>query len=129
MKKVWNSFFAAVIVSLVLSSLAASSFADQGRINLSKSELKALLTTAKTPAEHRAIAAYYEQRAKDLTAESAEHQAMAEQFAKQPATIESKQGIGASHCRRFAQIYAIEAKEAANRAAEHEAMAVKAETK
>ncbi len=129
MKKVWNSFFAAVIVSLVLSSLAVSSFADQGRINLSKSELKALLATAKTPAEHRAIAAYYEQQAKDLTAKSAEHQAMAEQFAKQPPTIESKQGIGASHCRRFAHIYSTEAKEAANRAAEHEAMAVKAETK
>ena len=132
MKKSLSNCFAFVIVSLaLLSILPAYSVAEQGNPNLNKKELKALLATAKTPAEHRTIAAYYRQRAQTLANKSSEHSAMAEQFAKGPATIESKQGtsfgLGVSHCRYFAKQYAAEAKEAATLAAAHEEMATKTE--
>lgn len=132
MKKVLSNFFAiAIVFTVILSVGTPYASAVQGGNTLTKRELKALLASAKTPAEHRTIASYYRQQADTLNAKSAEHFAMAEEAAKNPALIESKQGIsfgpGASHCRYFAKQYAEQAKKAAGLAASHEAMAAVAE--
>jgi hypothetical protein len=132
MRKSLSTAFILIIVSMSLVSvLPVYSVAAESTPALNKKELKALVVTAKTPAEHRTIAAYYRQRAQALSNKSAEHSAMAEQFAKGPSTVESKHGIsfglGASHCRHFVKEYDEQAKEAATLAAYHEEMATKAE--
>ena len=131
MKKSLSNFFALVIVSLtLLSILPVYSVAEQSNPNLRKKGLKVLLATAKTPAEHRTIAAYYRQQAQTLASSAAEHSSMAGQFTRARAATDPKQGIAlalrASHCSYFAKQYAAQAKEAATLAAAHEEMAAKA---
>ena len=126
---------------LTIAVFAVSSFAPvvvaQGTPNtpISKKEFKALLKTAKGPSEHRTIAEYYRQEAQRLSASSREHAEMAEFYAKNPPfprALESKHGdtvMGASHCRKWAELNADEAKEAESLAALHEDMAKAAEQK
>jgi hypothetical protein len=74
--------------------------------NLSKKELKALLATAKTPADQEQLAAYYRDKARHLRTKAQEFSAQADYLATQPATIESKQGISCnctSHYRYFSK--------------------------
>lgn len=62
-----NSLIGLVILFLTLLSFApAYSAAAERKSTLSKKELKGLLKTAKTPSEHRTIAAYYRQEAQRL---------------------------------------------------------------
>jgi hypothetical protein len=62
-----NSLMALMIVFLTLLSFGpAYSAAAENRSTPSKKELKVLLKTAKTPSEHRTIAAYYRQEAQRL---------------------------------------------------------------
>ena len=130
-----NSFVAVLSLAVVLVSFIPQSFAADSEKSLSKKEVKALIATAKTPAEHRRIANYYRQQAARLTADAKEHVAMAEEYAKNPrfAAMETKQqasfGQGASHCRRWADLYNKQAKEAEALSALHEEMAKSAEQK
>jgi hypothetical protein len=127
MKKSLNILLSFVIVSVALFMFPTYSVAAEPGPSLTKKELKTLLATAQSPAEHRTIAAYYRQQAQALAAKSAEHSAMAEQFARSAAS-ESKQGtLGVSHCRYFAKQYAEQSNEAATLASAHEEMATKAE--
>jgi hypothetical protein len=130
-----NSFVALLTLTATLLSLIPASFAADSEKSLSKKEVKALIATAKTPAEHRRIASYYREQAVRLTANAKEHVAMAEEYAKNPtfAAMETKQqasfGQGASHCRRWADLYNQQAKEAEALAVLHEDMAKSAEQK
>lgn len=130
-----NSFVAVLSLAAILVSFIPRSFAADTEKNLSKKEVKVLIATAKTPAEHRRIATYYHEQAARLIANSNEHVAMAEAYAKNPvfAAVEAKQqasfGQGASHCRRWAELYKEQAKEAEVLAALHEEMAKSAEQK
>ena len=130
-----NSFSAVLSLAVILLSFIPRSFAAEGEKGLSKKEVKALIATAKTPAEHRRIASYYREQAARLTANAKEHVAMAEEYAKNPtfAAMETKQqasfGQGATHCRRWAELYNEQAKEAEALAALHEEMAKSAEQK
>jgi septal ring factor EnvC (AmiA/AmiB activator) len=115
---------ALVVLSLVVLSgaLCVEATAETSG-SLSKKELKALLTTAKTPADHQRIAAYYRSNAQRLTAKALEFSAEADRLATQPATIESKQGISCnctSHYRYWSKQYAQEAKESETLAAAQE---------
>jgi hypothetical protein len=118
------------------SSFAYSKFiCSRGREDLKQKELKSLIATAKTPADHLRIANYYREQAAKLTASSNEHVAMAKEYAKNPvfAAVEAKQqasfGQGASHCRRWAELDKQQAKEAEALVALHEEMAKAAEQK
>ena len=96
---------------VLLSGLAA---VGESGSTLSKKQLKTLLATASTPADHEKIAVYYHDKAKRLNAKAQEFSAQADHYATQPATIESKQGISClctSHFRHFAKLYAQEAQE------------------
>ncbi|MBZ5678753.1 MAG: hypothetical protein LAO24_01465 [Acidobacteriia bacterium] len=115
---------ALVVLSLVVLSgaLCVEATAETSG-SLSKKELKALLTTAKTPADHQRIAAYYRSKAQRLTAKALEFSAEADRLATQPATIESKQGISCnctSHYRYWSKQYAQEARDSEALAAQQE---------
>jgi hypothetical protein len=125
----------ALIATLFGVSFVTVSFGAEKKPVLTKHELKVLLKTAKEPSEHRRIAEYYRQQAQRLTAESKEHAELAEIYAKhQPfLSMEAKHGDafpqGASHCHKWAQLIAEQAKEAEALAEIHEQMAKAAEQK
>jgi hypothetical protein len=129
----FNSVIALVIVSLFLMSVApAYSAANNKQATISKKELKVLLKTAKEPAEHQKIAAYYRQEAARLTQSAKEHEELAVIYKQTPPNpaMESKHGSsveGASHCSRWAELATEQAKEAEALAALHEHMARNAE--
>lgn len=87
--------------------------------------------TAKTPAEHRILAAYYQQQAQMFNNKSAEQAAIAEAIAKGATPSDAKAALGnrvyISPSLYFAKQYAEKAKNAASLAAAHEEMATKAE--
>lgn len=130
-----NSVVALLTLAVTLLSFVPSSFAVEAQKISNKKELKALIKTAKTPADHLRIANYYREQAAKLTASSNEHVAMAKEYAKHPmfAALEAKQqasfGQGASHCRRWAELDQQQAKEAEALAVLHEEMAKAAEQK
>lgn len=130
-----NSVVALLTLAVTLLSFVPSSFAVEAQKISNKKELKALIKTANTPADHLRIANYYREQAAKLTASSNEHVAMAKEYAKHPmfAALEAKQqasfGQGASHCRRWAELDQQQAKEAEALAVLHEEMAKAAEQK
>jgi hypothetical protein len=130
-----NSVVALLTLAITLLSFTPSSFAVEAEKISNKKELKALIKTAKTPADHLRIANYYREQAAKLTASSNERVAMAREYSKNPvfAAVEAKQqasfGQGASHCRRWAELDKQQAKEAEALAAFHEDMAKSAEQK
>ena len=88
---------------------------------LSKKELNNL-AASKNPGDQQTIAEYYKDKAHRLTTKSEEFANQAEILAKEPATIESKQGISCncpSHFRYFSKLYAQEAAEAQAEAEHH----------
>lgn len=128
------SLIALMIIFLTLLSFApAYSAAAEKNPTPSKKELKVLLKSAKTPAEHLSIAAYYRQKAQQFTASSKQHSEVAETYAKNPPfpAMEAKHGSafgqGVSHCRRWAKLDAEQADKATRLAILHEDMATKAE--
>ncbi len=129
-----NSLFVLMIVFLTLLFFApAYSGASEKTSSLSKKDLKGLLKNARTPAEHRAIATYYRQKAEQQTTSSKKHAELAEVYAKNPPfpAMEAKHGDafgqGTSHCRKWAKLDAEQADKAEKLAALHEDMAKKAE--
>jgi len=111
------------VICLLLSCALVGGAVAENSPSLSKKEVKTLLATAKTSADHQRLAAYYRTQAQRLTAKAQEFSAQADYLATQPATIESKQGIScncASHYRYFAKQYAQEAKESETLAAQQE---------
>ncbi len=130
-----NSLVAVLSLVAILASFIPQSYAAEAEKSLGKKEVKALIATAKTPAEHRRIANYYREEAARLTANANEHVAMAEEYAKNPTfaamEVKQKQSFepGDSHCRRWAELYNKQAKGAEALAALHEDMAKAAERK
>ena len=129
-----NSLVVLMIVFLALLSFApAYSAAAETNPTLSKKELKVLLKSAKTPAEHLSVAAYYRQEAQQLNASSKQHSELAVTYAKNPPfpAMEAKHGDafgqGANHCRKWAKLDAEQAEKATTLAGLHEDMARKAE--
>jgi hypothetical protein len=89
------------------------SVAAERSATLSKKELKSL-AASRNPADQQTLVDYYKNKAHGLTTKSEEFAKQAEILAKQPATIESKQGISCncpSHFRYFSKLYAQEAAE------------------
>jgi hypothetical protein len=120
------------VLSLALSSCALVPGAlAEASPSLTKKELKTLLATAKTPADHARLAAYYRDTAQHLKAQEQEYSAEAASLATRPAAVEgrctrsflSKQGTScnsASHYSYFAKECAKKAKDAETLAAQQE---------
>jgi hypothetical protein len=98
---------------------------------LTSKEVKTLVATAKTPADHMKLAKYFEGEAAKLEAESKEHEELAQIYRKNPNAMGMKTPMNptsAEHCEYFAKATREAAKAAKDLAAAHEQMA-KAATK
>ena len=119
-----GQFVTGVVASLVLlPCLLAAQATGNDSARLSKKELKTLLATGNNTSDQARLAAYYRDKARELNAKSEQFAAQADALAKEPATIESKQGIGCnsvSHYRYFSKLYAREAQESETLAARHD---------
>lgn len=70
-------------------------------------EVKALLQSPKTPADHAAIAAHYEEDAKALRQKAEEHKKILAEFLKDPHDYPKTylSGNFENHCRRLIDLY------------------------
>jgi len=98
---------------------------------LTHKEVKALISTAKTPEDHMRLAQYFSGEADRLEAESKEHQQLAEVYRHSPIStlMAVKNPMGprtAAHCEYFAKSLAKAAESARQLAADHEQMATDA---
>ena len=118
--KTWKTIgaAAAVLAVVTLGYLPAGS-AEEGK------NVEQMIADAKTPADHEAIAAYYEKEAKAAHQQHAEHQQMSDSYAKIP-VLKTKTGA-VSHCNAIAKKYEGIAKDYEALAKVHKEMAKPAE--
>ena len=93
---------------------------------LTSKQVKALIATANTPADHVKLQRHFLAVAAKYEADANEHAAEAQAYRKNPSFMESKNPVGpgtAAHCDRFAQLDREAAKEARDLASAHEHMA------
>ena len=83
--------------------------------------MEQMITEAKTPTDHEALAAFYEKEAQEARQKQAEHQQMSEAYAKIP-VLKTKTGA-VTHCNAIAKKYAEIAKEDEALAKMHKEMA------
>ena len=89
----------AAVLSAVLALPASAATVYQAQEHLSKKQLAALVGSAKTPAEHERIAAYYRAESERLTAEADRHADLAGRFLGNSATNNDKSVRGTViHC-------------------------------
>jgi acyl-CoA reductase-like NAD-dependent aldehyde dehydrogenase len=113
-----------------VGGLTASRAAEPAQPALTKKELKTAISGAKTPQEHRRIAAYYQAQANRMLAEAKEHDELAVVYAKSPNPHETKHpmsGATADHCKYFAEAARKAAQESKELAKLHEEMAKQAQ--
>ena len=115
------------IVMLLTAAVGITALAVEPAGKLSKSEVKSLIQTAKTPADHLKLASYYHYEATTLTADIKEHQEMAVAYDQNPAlkALPKAQTLG-DHCRSLVRYLGEDLKEANEMAAIHEEMAKEA---
>jgi hypothetical protein len=98
--------------------------------HLSKQQLNTLIATAKTPAEHRRIAQYYQAKAQDYLAQAKEHEAMVAAYkANSSLSNDKNQASTISHCEYFVTTFKALADNSQEMATLHERMAQEAPEK
>jgi hypothetical protein len=100
--------------------------ADDGT-RLSKGELKNLVATAKTAADHERLAGYFDAKAAQLESDAKDHDELAQEYKRNPTVsrrVEKSQSY--EHCRELARDFAKAAQDARRLAADHRAMAKEA---
>jgi hypothetical protein len=95
---------------------------------LSDKQAKELIATAKEPADHQKLAAYYRGKADEAKAAIAEHQEMLAAYAKNPSThaLAKAQGGPTAMCNDLIRIYRQEQKADLELAGYHDNMAKEA---
>ncbi len=107
---------------LALSALAAPNYRVQE--HLTKKQLAALVSSAKTPAEHERIATYYRAEYERLWAEADQHADMASRFLSNPATNNDKTARGTVlHCISMERNLRVKSAKARAIAEEHKRLA------
>jgi hypothetical protein len=97
--------------AVALLILAAGVFAPSARLSAGEeADLEKMISSAKTAANHEAIAAEYERAAAEAKAKSEKHRAMGEAYKKAGGALVGKLHID-MHCESLADIYARAAKE------------------
>lgn len=125
MKKARSTAFALTAMLFVLLFQASSpAGAVESKSKISKKELRSLIENAKTRQEHEKIAAYYRRQAEQAQAKVTDHEKMAEDYKKNPAThLHMKYPDPLEYCRTLVRIYGDEAKQYTALAEYHEKMA------
>ena len=111
-----------VLAALVAAILAMPAVQASGA---DCSGIEAKIAAAKTAADHDAIAACYDDLAKEARAKAAEHKAMGEAYRKAGGAAAAKLGM-LQHCDYFTKAFGNEAKTYEEMAAAHRQMAKKA---
>ncbi len=123
------SILSVLLVFSVLSFAQSTASAPKAE-HLTKSQLHALIASAKTPSEHRQIAHYFEAKSQEYLAESKEHEQMLESYRQNPLFQSSKfktQTIG--HCEYLASSLRNASAKEHELAKQHEAMAAELDQK
>jgi hypothetical protein len=127
-----STFSSRIVVAFSVIALAVSAgaaTAAQARKStdlLTSKQVKTLVATAKTPADHLKLSKHFTVLAAKYEDQANEHAAEAQAYRKNPTFMESKNPSGpgtAAHCDRFAELTRQAAKEARELASAHEHMA------
>ena len=127
-----STFSSRIVVAFSVIALAVSAgaaTAAQARKStdlLTSKQVKELVATAKTPADHLKLSKHFTALAAKYEAQANEHAAEAQAYRKNPTFMDSKNPGGpgtAAHCDRFAELTLQAAKEARELASAHEHMA------
>lgn len=117
-------------VTLMVTSLVAQAPQPSRQTTapqLTEKELLALLDTAKTPADHEKLAAYYDAEAMDFEAKAAKHKRLAAAYRRMPAPgnprITDTRASTAGHCDNIAVESEKAGKEARSMAEHHKMLA------
>lgn len=114
--KTWKALGIAVAVLAIIGvTYIPFGSAEEGK------SIEQMIAEAKTPADHEAIAAYYEKQAQAAHQEHAEHQQLSSEYAKVP-VLKTKTGAVA-HCNTISKNYENIAKEYEALAKLHQGMA------
>ena len=114
--KTWKIMSAAVaMLAIVALGYLPFGAAEEGK------SIEQMISEAKTPADHEAIAAYYEKEAQEAHQKHAEHKQMSDSYATIP-VLKTKTGAVA-HCNTIAKKYEDIAKEYESLAKMHKEMA------
>lgn len=122
MLNIWNS--TRTLVLLATAALLTTPFATAQ--TLGKAELKKLVATASTPADHERIAKHFDAKAAQYETDAKDHEELAAEYKANPTGHELKHpmtGLTAEHCLYFAKEARRAAEEARKVAADHRAMA------
>ena len=114
------------IVGLVALAPFVAAQTSKSSDLLTDKQVKELIVTAKTPADHVKLQKHFLAVAAQYDAKAAEHAAEAQAYRKNPTFMESKNPSGpgtVAHCERFAELDRESAKEAREMASAHEHMA------
>jgi hypothetical protein len=116
---------------MTVTALAQTASARAPRpAHLSKHQLNTLIATAKTPAEHRRLAQYYQENAQDYLAQAKEHEQMIAAYKANPSLSTDKNRASTiGHCEYFVQTFKDLATKSRELAQLHEQMAKEAEQK
>ena len=109
-------------VMLVTSSSAQLSSETQKQ-QMSKKEVKALISSAKTAKDHHALAAYFAQQAQMFEKKSHKYQARCVIVAEYPSHYQTKYPSEYDYCRFWTQYYALKSRTAENAATLQEQLA------
>jgi hypothetical protein len=127
-----TTFVSRIVVAFSAIALATSVAASAGQAKkstdlLTSKQVKELIATAKTPADHVKLQKHFTALAAKYEADATEHAAEAVAYRKNPSFMDSKHPVNpgtAAHCDRFAELDREAAKEARDLASAHEHMAV-----
>ena len=112
-----------LLALILVASSSAQLSSEIAKRQMSKKEVKALISNAKTAKDHQEIAAYFAQQAQIFEQKSREYQAKCAEVAEYPMKYNTKYPSEYDHCRFWAQHYALKSREAENAAKLHEQIA------
>ena len=119
-----------LVVTFCAFALAGSVAMSAGQTRsgdlLTAKQVKELVASAKTPADHTKLSKHFSALAAKYESDAAEHVDLSAVYRKNPSPSETKRPLApdtAAHCDRFAQLAREAAKEARELASAHEHMA------
>ncbi len=116
----------AIVLAALMVVSAGHATALEPKSELKPKEVKALVASAKTPADHMKLAHYYSAMAAAHEAEAQDHEALAAEYTRNPQWAASKHPMAqntAEHCKFMAEHCHNAAKEMKAMASAHEEMA------
>jgi hypothetical protein len=123
-----HRYTVAVLGMMGIALSVALAAAPASTSTLTSKEVKELIATAKTPADHVKLQKHFLAVAAQYESDADEHAADAKAYRKNPTFMDAKHPVNpgtAAHCDRFAELDREAAKEARLLASEHEHMATK----